>query len=539
VSGAAGAGAGGGGTAGSTLPQDASIETASASDAPTADLGPDPGRVTMHRLTNFEYDNTVKDLLGVMTTPAGQFEEDDPSAAPGAFDNTAEGLTLSPARYQRYFDAAGALTKTVWSDTKLAARIMTCAADAQGTCARTIIKAFGLRAWRRPLTDGEVSSLGAFADAALADTGDFNAAMRRVATLMLSSLPFLYKIEIDHDPSSTAPHPLTGYELGARLSYLLWSSMPDDTLLGLGDGLTSDAVLAAQFDRMLDDPKADAFVQSFAGQWLGLRELAAHAVDPSAYPEWDATLGASMATEMSLYFREFLDRPFDSFLTAELHFVDQRLGVHYQLASPPADLTFHRVAFTPATHTGFLGLAGFLTLTSLPYRTSPAERGRWVLDHLLCSPTPAGPHDEPPSLDLGGVPVDVRAALQKSFSDATCAACHDTFDGVGYALEHYDGVGQLRSDYSETAPIDAKGALADGRTFDGATALSAALAGEPAVATCAVKKTLTFALGRLLDGGDQARVAALAASWQQGTFRDLLRAVVLSDAFRSRRGEAP
>jgi hypothetical protein len=547
--GAAG-GSGAGGAAGTTAadagvrPDGAGGATpdAAADQAPGETLPPgtDPGLVTMHRLTNFEYDNTVRDLLGVKTSPAASFEDDAVEGAPGAFDNAAEGLHMSPSRYQHDLGAAKALADAVWSDAALKGRILTCAGDASGQCARSIVAAFGLRAWRRPLTDGEAAALGAFADAALADTGDFSAAMKRVVTLMLSSLPFLYKIEIDPSPTSTAPHALTGYELASRLAYLLWSSMPDDALLALGDGLRRDDVLAAQLERMLDDPKADAFVQSFAGQWLGVRDLATHVVDPSIFPDWDDVLPQSMAEEMSLYFREFLDRSFDGFLTADLHFVDARLGVHYGLVAPPTGAVFARVDLVPESHTGFLGLAGFLTVTSLPYRTSPSARGSWVLEHLLCDAPPPPPHgDVPPSLDATGVAVDTRAALTRTFTDASCGACHGTFDGVGFALEHFDTVGQFRSNYSETAPIDASGSLADGTAFDGATALAAALANEPRVATCAVRKALGYALGRLLDDGDEDRVAKLASSWHQGTFRDLLRAIVLSDAFRLRRGEAP
>jgi len=227
-------------------------------------------------------------------------------------------------------------------------------------------------------------------------------------------------------------------------------------------------------------------------------------------------------------------------LTADLHFVDARLGVHYRLANPPVGTSFERIELLPASHTGFLGLAGFLTLTSLPYRTSPSERGSWILERLLCDAPPAAPHgDDPPSLDLAGVVVNPRKGLEQGLSDASCTDCHKTFDDMGFGLEHYDGIGQFRSDYSPTEPIDATGTLANGTTFDGATELAAALARDPRVPTCAVREALTYALGRVLDDGDQARVANIVASWQQGTVRDLLRAIVLSDAFRLRRGEAP
>jgi Protein of unknown function (DUF1592)/Protein of unknown function (DUF1588)/Protein of unknown function (DUF1595)/Protein of unknown function (DUF1585)/Protein of unknown function (DUF1587) len=515
----------------SDAPVDAGIDDA------TADAMPEPGVVALHRLDSVEYDNTAKDLLGVTTTPASHFLDDETDSSTGGFDNLAENLHMSPARYQQDFEAAKSLADAVWSDDTLRARIVTCAPDAADACAHRIVAAFGLRAWRRPLTDGEVAALVAAADGVMTATGDFQLAMKRVVTIMLSSVSFLYKVEAAPAPGATTPGALSGYELASRLSYLLWSSMPDDALLALGDGLRADDVLSAQLDRMLEDPRAAAFVENFAGQWLGMRELAAHGVTVSAYPEWDATLQQSLTKEMSLYFEDFLDRTFDGFLTADLHFVDARLALHYRVNATPAGDDFERVELLPATHTGFLGLAGFLTLTSTSDRTSPAERGRWILDHLLCDAPPPHP-GAVPSLDAAGVPVDTRAALEKTFGDASCAACHDGFDGVGFALEHFDGIGQFRADYSPTLAIDATGTL-DGAAFDGAAALAATLAKDPRVPTCAARKALSYALGRVLVASDAAPVAKIVASWQQGSIRALLRTIVLSDSFRLRREETP
>jgi hypothetical protein len=510
--------------------------------APPSDGG-DPGRVLLHRLNRVEYDNTAMDLLGVKTTPADRFIDDLSSDTPkGAFDNAAEGLRMSPERFQQYFDAAKALVDDVWSDATLKARIVTCAPDAAGKCARGIVAAFGLRAWRRPLTDAEVNSLVTFAGAAQQDTGDFQLAMKRVVTLMLSSLPFLYKVEIDPQPDSLAPHRLSGYEVGSRLSYLLWRTMPDDRLLALGDDLQQDPVLAGELDRMLDDPRSDAFVHAFAGQWLGVRELADHAVDPSAYPNWNADLQAAMTEEMYLFFTGLLDRPFDGFLTTDVHYVNSALGGYYQLANPPpagdAGDTFFSVDL-PGGHRGFLGLGGFLTATSLSYRSSPSKRGDWVMSHLLCAPPVQHDGGMNPPLNLGVMPTSARTALALPLANPNCGPCHKTFDGVGFGLENYDGIGQFRSSFSPTEPVDATGTLDDGTAFNGATELAAALSRDPRLATCAVRSTLSYALGRVLDAGDDVRVASLRGAWAKGTFRNLLRTIVLSDAFRMRRGETP
>jgi hypothetical protein len=478
----------------------------------------------------------VRDLLGVDATAVTHFLEDQSDVALGGFDNVAEVLHVSPARYQQYFDAAKAVADAAWANAALRARVFTCVDDGKGQCARSIIATLGLRAWRRPLSPDEVETLGAFADAARADTGDFQLAMKRVVTLMLSSLPFLYKIELDPDPNATTPHRLTGYELASRLSYLLWSTMPDDALFARAEGLADSGALTAELGRMLDDARSDAFVRSFAGQWLGVSDLPGHGVDPIAYPAWDATLQRSMVEEMYLFFGGLLDRPFDGFLSADVHYVDVRLGAHYQLASPPMGPGFAR-ADLDYGHLGFLGLAGFLTLTSPAYRTSPSQRGDWVLTHLLCAP-PQQHAGMTPTLNLTTVPTSPRKALTQSLVGAACTDCHSTFDGVGFALEHFDGVGQYRTNYSPTEAIDATGTLGPA-SFDGETQLAATLAKDPRVAACAVRKTLTYALGRVLDDGDAGRLASIVASWRQGTFRDLLRTIVLDDAFQMRRGEAP
>jgi hypothetical protein len=499
----------------------------------------DPGRVPIHRLTKVEYDNTAKDLLGVTTTPAVRFEDDVWGGDLDGFDNLAENLRMSPGRYLQYFEVAKSLADQVWASPALRDRIVTCAPDGTGQCARRIVAAFGARAWRRPLTDAEVAKLGEVADAALVQTGDFQQSIKRVVTVMLSSVPFLYKVEIDPQPTSLVAHPLTGAELASRLSYLLWSTMPDDTLRALGDGLRDDAVLDQQLDRMLADPRSDAFVRNFAGQWLGIRELAAHSASPVAYPAWDEALRDAMVKEMNLFFTTLIDASFDGFLRADLHFVNGRLGHHYALAQPPMGNTdFVRVAGATG-RVGFLGLAGFATLTSPSNRTSPSQRGSWVLGHLLCTPPPPPPPNVPPGdIDPSASP-NTRKALERSLTSVACTTCHRIFDGIGFGLENFDGIGQFRSSYAPGEPIDATGQLEDGTKVNGATELGAALAADPRLATCAVRKTLSYALGRRLDDGDREEVAALADAWRQGTFRQLLRAIVLSDAFRLRRGEAP
>jgi len=191
----------------------------------------------------------------------------------------------------------------------------------------------------------------------------------------------------------------------------------------------------------------------------------------------------------------------------------------------------------PAHHAGFLGLAGFLTLTSPSNRTSPSMRGRWIREQLLCDPPGTHPAGISPTLNLA--PMDnVRKALALSLVQVSCRDCHATFDGLGFGLEHFDGVGQGRISYSSSEPVDATGMFGTA-TFDGEAELGAVLAKDPRFAACAARKALTYALGRGLDDADDQRVGALVASWKQGSLRELLHAIVASDAFRLRRGELP
>jgi hypothetical protein len=308
--------------------------------------------------------------------------------------------------------------------------------------------------------------------------------------------------------------------------------------LYLGDGLLDVQVLDAQLERMLADPRAAALTRDFAGQWLGLRELDAHEAARPIYPTWNADLRKSMSTEMSLYVREFFDRSFDDFLTADLNFVDEKLATHYLVRGVVTD--FERVALLPLRHLGFLGLAGFQTLTSAPHRSSPSQRGSWIAQHLLCDTQGASPHGgSAPAIDPTDPYLDARKALATSLNQASCAACHATFDGMGFALEAYDGIGRYRSYFSPTAPVDTSGTLPDGTKFADATGLTAALARDPRVPTCATRKALSYALGRVLDDADRARIDGMVAAWRGGTLRDLVRTVVRSDAFRFRRGERP
>lgn len=507
----------------------------------------DVNRVDLHRLNNNEYDNTMRDLLGVTSTTAPTFIADEKALG---FDSIAAALGMTDAQYEQYFNAADALVEQTFADSKLRARIITCTPDGSTTadaCTRKVIDAFGLRAWRRPLAAAEVDALAAVGGDARALGETFESSVAQVVKALLCSAHFLYRVELDADPGSGAAHPLDAYELASRLSYLLWSSMPDDRLFALAESgeLLQDKTLDTQLDRMLTDTRADNFISSFAGQWLGLRDLKIHQVEPQVYPEWNETVRAAMIREGQLYFDEFLRkrRSVDEFFTADLHFVDNALADLYGISGVSSTTPMRMESATPERQ-GFLGLAGFLTVTSFSYRTAPTLRGKWVLENLLCQPV-APPPANVPELDekvadgAGAETLNVRERLAEHRKNPTCASCHTILDPIGLGLENFDAIGHYRSEYSANDPVDASGMLPTGESFDGLPALATILATDVRFGNCASDKLLTYALSRQLGTSDKPFLQEIRSAWA-GTDKSLLsllRTIVHSDPFRQRRGE--
>ncbi len=518
--------------------------TRDSGDHPAAADRGDVGRVGIHRLNNLEYDLTVRDLLGVESTPAHTFIAD---AKAAGFDNIASALGMTPAQYEQYFQSADALVEAVWADPELRARILICT-DADDDCRERLLREFGRPAYRRPLEDDELERLLGVVSAAEALGEPFDRGVAQAIKAMLSSPGFLYRIELDPDPTSEQPHPLGPYELASRLSYLVWSTMPDAELMSLADdgSLVEDDVLRAELDRMLDDPRATRFVESFAGQWLGLRALASHQVDPSVYPAWSDSLREAMVGEGLAYFDEFLHgtRGMDTFFTADVNFVDAELAQLYGFGDGAFDPAQPHSELDDARR-GFLGLASFLTLSSFSYRTAPTLRGKWVLENLLCTELPPPPGDVPQLDDATEDPaalasLNVRERLAAHRVDPSCAGCHKALDPIGLGLERFDGIGRYREQYDNGDTVDASGELPDGSTFEGLESLSTLLADDPRLLDCTVEKLLTYALGRTLGEDDAPHLERIREGWEADGLGlwALIERIVLSEPFRMRRGES-
>lgn len=510
----------------------------------------DPGRKDMHRLNSTEYNATVQDVLGAVLQPAsGAWRGGELKG----FDNIASVLGIDEPQYDRYFKAAQALAVEVMADPAQRSRFVACSL-ADPECARTSIAAAGLRVFRRPLEADELTTYQRVYTSAreLGDEGEVAFTLSLQA--LLSSAQFLYRIELDPQPDSTAPHPLSPFELASRLSYFLWSSAPDDELLLAAEAgaLQQPQVLSGVVDRMLKDPKAQRFVTNFAGQWLGARQLPSHAVVPKFYL-WNQRVARAASQELLFYFADFLesDRSWFEFPTADFNYIDAELALVYGIPTALTGFgTFERVEYSADQRRGFFGLVGFLALSSYDRRTSPSKRGHWIVGNLLCQEPPPPPPNvamlEGDTASGGAPPLDLRARLEEHRREPGCAACHALFDPYGLALEEYDASGVYRAAYDDGAPIDSTVTLPatelrpEGAPVAGLAGLAAQLASDPRLGHCLAEKLLTYGVGRVLSVDDAPHLQRAEQAWQSSgeppSVRGLIQALVASDAFRQRRG---
>lgn len=493
----------------------------------------DVGHVTVHRLNRTEYDNTVRDLIGDTRNLAAAFPPD--NGAEG-FTNNADALTMSPLLFEQYEAAAEKLAVVAAANPK----ITRCSAPASSSaCSTEILSRFVKRAWRRSVTPDEVARLVSLVDRSQLGGLPFTQGLELAIKATLLSPSFLFRIELDPDPTSTTPRPLSDFELASRLSYFLWSSMPDDALFAYAEAgkLSTPKVFDAQVKRMIADPRSSALVDNFASEWL-LHTLGDVSPDKTIFPQFDEELRRSMAAETKAFVATFLfgDRSLDGMFDADFTFVNARLASHYGIAGVSGE-GLVRVQLGPeARRSGLLSQGSILTMTSVATRTSPVRRGEWVLSELLCSPPPPPPPDIP-ALTEGSKTGTVRQRMEEHRRNPVCASCHAQMDPIGFALEHYDAIGRWR-ELDEGLPIDASGQLPGGRTIDGSVDLAKAIKADPRFASCSTRKLYAYALGRSPQPFDAQRLAALTRSFVDGDHRmkDLVSNVIYSDAFRTRRG---
>lgn len=510
-------------------------------DVDTAvDPGPPVG-LRLHRLNGAEYANSLEAVLGVDSEVAHALPVDPPS---NGFDNGASSLTTSPLLLELYAQATDEVVDGAFGPggTRAGALDGCLVERDELDCATEMLDELATLAWRRPLTDVERDRLLAVYDEARALGLDVDEALGASMRAALLSPNFLFRAE-GTAPANTRVH-VDAFELASRLSFFLWSGPPDEALLADAESgaLIRADVLRAHAERMLDDPRAEALADNFAGQWLAFRYLDDVFKDTARYPAFDAELRASMAQEPKLLFQDLLARDADlrALLTSDETFVDARLAELYGLAELPpghGDAEFVRVSLAQQPRRGVLTQAGLLSVLAYPFTTSPARRGAWVLGSMLCEPPPP----PPPGVD---VPVDLDAADKREAfalhrANPVCASCHESIDGIGLAYEAYDAIGVHRPVSGEGDVVDTRGQLPSGVTFDDPVDMATAIADDPAFLPCVVRQTMTYALGRELDERelDEVEVLAMQLADRGHGLRELFVLTATSQAMRLRHTE--
>ncbi|MFO0876946.1 MAG: DUF1592 domain-containing protein [Gemmataceae bacterium] len=653
---------------------------------------PDPGRITIRRLNRAEYNNTIRDLVGVDFNPAEDFPSDDVGHG---FDNIGDVLTLSPVLLERYLAAAESILQraividpvkpperyvasrwlepaqpddirwrpidqgrggvlhslynlTMSGEYRFRARVYAESPDKvpprialkfddkelksfevkatsrdkpetfevtfplekggrrgqvvvlnpktadgkerkvfvewlaligpadtrpethhkllslpPGTptseATRTVLARFARRAYRRTPTPQELDRLVALAEATEKKEKRWEAGISLAMQAVLVSPKFLFRVELDHRPTEAAPHPIDEFQLASRLSFFLWSSMPDEELLNLAEKKQLGSNLDAQVRRMLRDPRSQALIDQFVMQWLQLRRLKIHNPDPKLFPTFTEALRADMLRETELFFAEMIreDRSILEVIDGRYTYLNDRLGAHYgvqdtlgtRVGQKPARAggkplrghDFVRVELSPGDDLGgVLTHAGILTVTSNPTRTSPVKRGRWVLEQILGTPPPPAPPNVPELNEKAILTGTLRQQMEQHRKNPACASCHAKMDPLGFAFEHYDAIGKHRKVDAGKFAIDASGVLPDGKQFNGPGELKRILREKKdLVALCMTEKMLTFALGRGLEHYDRPAVERILAQLDRNEYRFsvLVTEIVKSFPFRMRRGK--
>ncbi len=456
-------------------------------------------------------------------------------------------LIRAPANraYIHYVEVIGPYNQTKGASPESLAKIYTCGhLDGKHVagCDRKIVAAMARRAFRRPVTQQEIAPYLKLIALTQKQGGTFADGIATAIEGLMVSPDFLFRVE-KNPPVSADSVPVTPTELASRLSYFLWSSMPDEELLRASEAgtLRKPEVLEAQVRRMLKDPKANALVENFAGQWLELRRLESAVPDRDKFPQFEEYLRISMRKESELFFGNIMrqDRSVLEMLDAKYTFLNQRLAEFYGIKTVKGP-EFRQVDLTGTHRGGILTQASVLTASSYATRTSPVLRGKWVLENLLNAPPPPPPPNVPPLEEAkAGTSASLRQVMEAHRANALCASCHSKMDPLGFGLENYNAIGEWR-DQDGKFPIDSSGVLPDGRTFKGPEELKAILlSNKAAFADCITEKMLTYALGRGLEGYDRAAVKEIVNGLAANDYKfsTLVMGIVRSMPFQMKRGE--
>jgi len=526
---------------------DGTFGTGSADDGSGSTGGPaeicaDPSTDTspLRRLTRSQYDNTVRDLLGITGNPSAQLAPDEKV---GAFYSNAS-APVTELLAEQYMRTAEDLAEQAVSN--MATLVPCDPLLDEATCGAQFVDTFGLRAFRRPLTVDERAAIIGLFELGRADEG-FAGGFTLAVEAFLESPQFLYHLEFGTPNDGADVVALEPYEVASRLSYFLWDSMPDDALLqaaGSGELATAEQ-LRAQAERMIDDPRAAEAIASFHLQWLKLDRLPQLEKNAEVYPGFTPELREAMAAETTRFADHVIradDGRLETLLTAPYSFLDGPLFGLYGVDVPVDHDPSEPVDLDPTQRAGLLTQASVLATHAHADQSSPVHRGVLVREHLLCEPLAPPPPDidlVPPALD----PTEsTRERFEQHRSDPACAGCHNLIDPLGFGFEHYDGMGAYRL-VEAGKPIDASGEVVGGdapdTTFDGAIELGQMLADSEQVRTCVAQQWFVYGFGRTRGEGDDCSFDAMYTAFAASDYdiRELLVAMVTTDSFRHRRIE--
>jgi hypothetical protein len=501
----------------------------------------------IRRLTRFEYNNTVRDLLGDTSNPADALPPEEEVAG---FNNQAAALTSSDLLIEQYMKVAERVGARAVLD--MNALLPDCDPGLEGddACALSFIRDFGVRAFRRPLSQVETDRLKSLFDWAIgdADLGRFQDGIQVVIEAALQSPSFLYRPELGgEDPVEGDVVPFTSWEMATKLSYMLWNTMPDAELFAAAeaDALTTKDQIAAQATRMLDDAKARDLIRNFHTQWLLLTHLDSVTKDTNVYPDFSGSLRPLWTEEIQAFVEHVIlegDGSLQTLLTADYSFMNEELAGFYgdDVLDSVAGPEFRRVQLDPERRGGLLTTAGLMATHANVNQSSPVFRGKFVREQLMCNTLPLPPNDlviEPPELDPTKT---TKEQFEEIGANPACAGCHTLMNPIGFIFEHYDGVGQWR-DQQNGIPIDAVGEVVqtddiDGE-YDGALEFAAALAGSTQVQECVSSQWFRFAYNRTVTAEDSCSVEQLNDVFRASDFnvRALLGALTQTNAFLYRR----
>ncbi len=510
----------------------------------SGEFGADPGRTTVRRLNKNEYNYTIRDLFGIKIRPADGFPEDSGGAA--GFDNNADALFLPALLMENYVEAAGHIVEAIYANREARARYLfkrPTTRKSEEPVAKTVLNRWISLAFRRKATPEEVDKYTAIFTQARTKAKTFDDAMKMPLLGLLIAPDFLYRSEVEQ--AKPDAYLISDFDLASRLSYFLWSSMPDPELLSLASKgeLSQEGVLEEQVIRMLKDPKADSLPMHFAGQWFGWEELRSRAnPDKDRYPEFTFPLRVALYKESTSFFQHLIKTNASAYdlLQSDYAFLNEKVAKHYGIPGVEGP-EFRKVDLLDDTRGGVLGMGSVLVATSLPLRSSPAVRGDFILADILGTPPPDPPMnvEQLPADDQEIKNQSFREALEAHRQDPNCKSCHQIIDPLGFAMEQYDAIGRWRTTHNGH-PIDASGQLPDGTAISSPNDIrNHLLENKDLFIRNFTEKLLSYALGRELTAYDRPIVADITQKViaEDGNVHTIFIEVAKSYPFRHRRND--